>query len=438
MSWRRKEPGHQRLWYWSSETEISQSPHVKDKEVLTCLTLFQVHLAEGPQIEQATCTCTIGQSQTCGHVCGLLYTLALWNKQGRHSVPFDIAKTSLPQTWHLPRGSNIQPTTFHDKLLDKFPTIYALPAIHNATSGPPVVPTKFGFVPEGCILSYQQRQHTDMAINLVGIEFPEVPVENFMVNNYCTVLTRTAATTLDSLSTSVVESQAFDKLTRDQSRNPLFFKLRANRLTASKIHRVVTRQDHFISLADSLKSGRRQTADMKRDIDMEPIAADVYCKLQNNIVNLYPSGVIVSPWSFWLAASPDRKVYDPSRVPPFGLLEIKCPNKASISEVPYLKQDATTHTLKLKRSDKYYYQVLMQLAVAGLQWCDFFVWTPHDSHLETIRFDIDEWQTVKDKVDMFYFDHFLWKFTYFSIMFKQFVTVFVLCETISKCPTTDV
>ena len=305
--------------------------------MLTCLTLFQVHLAEGPQIEQATCTCTIGQSQTCGHVCGLLYTLALWNKQGRHSVPFDIAKTSLPQTWHVPRGSNIQPTTvdnvevhkptnscdskvikstlydptngpppdwqtFHDKLLDKFPTIYALPAIHNAISAPPVVPPKFGFVPEGCILSYQQRQHTDMAINLVGIEFPEVPVENFMVNNYCTVLTRTAATTLDSLSTSVVESQAFEKLTRDQSRNPLFFKLRAHRLTASKIHRVVTRRDNFISLADSLKSTRKvQTADMKRDIDMEPIAADVYCKLQNNDVNRYPSGVIVSPWSFcWL------------------------------------------------------------------------------------------------------------------------------------------
>ena len=29
MSWRRKEPGHHQPWYWSSETEITRSPHVK-------------------------------------------------------------------------------------------------------------------------------------------------------------------------------------------------------------------------------------------------------------------------------------------------------------------------------------------------------------------------------------------------------------------------
>ena len=218
--------------------------------MLTCLTFFGVHIAEGSQIQQASCTCTIRQSQKCGHTCELLYTLAPWNKQGRHSVPFDIANTSWPQTGHVPRDSNKLPTTvddvevhkpthscdskvikstlydptngaqpdwqiFQEKLLDNFPTILALPAIHNAISAPPVVPTKFCFVPEGYILSYQQKQHTFMAISLVGIVFPEVPVQNIMVNNYCTVLTRTAATPLDSLSTSVVESQAFEKLARD-------------------------------------------------------------------------------------------------------------------------------------------------------------------------------------------------------------------------------
>ena len=29
VSWRRKEPGHQQLWYWHSLTEIIRSPHVK-------------------------------------------------------------------------------------------------------------------------------------------------------------------------------------------------------------------------------------------------------------------------------------------------------------------------------------------------------------------------------------------------------------------------
>ena len=38
-----------------------------------------------------------------------------------------------------------------------------------------------------------------------------------------------------------------------------------------------------------------------------------------------------------LAALPDRRVYDPSENNPWGLLEIKCPVKESISDLPYLK-----------------------------------------------------------------------------------------------------
>ena len=53
----------------------------------------------------------VGQGEACGHVCALLYTLALWKGQGKTAVPTDVAKTSLPQTWHMPRGAKITPTT---------------------------------------------------------------------------------------------------------------------------------------------------------------------------------------------------------------------------------------------------------------------------------------------------------------------------------------
>ena len=112
---------------------------------------------------------------------------------------------------------------------------------------------------------------------------------------------------------------------------------------------------------------------MPEGLASEPVAARCHAETaQNKSVNIYPCGIIVNFWSPWLAASPDRKDYKPERYPPFGLLEIKCPQVISVLEAKYLKNTATG-PLELKRNHQYYYQVLMQLAVTGLQWCDFFV-----------------------------------------------------------------
>ena len=145
---------------------------------------------------------------------------------------------------------------------------------------------------------------------------------------------------------------------------------------------------------------------MRQGLALEPVAAKAYAESLQNKVNLYPCGVVISLWSPWIAASPDRKVYNPKRFPAFGLLEIKCPQVSSDLEVPYLVRDETG-TMKLKRNHNYYYQVLAHLAVTGLDWCDFFVWCPNDHHSETIYLNRDQWDAVKDKVDIFYFGHFL-------------------------------
>jgi len=124
-------------------------------------------------------------------------------------------------------------------------------------------------------------------------------------------------------------------------------------------------------------------------------------------VNIYPSGIVVSPKVPWMAATPDRKVYDPSADPPFGLLEIKCPDLAQkdLKDLKYLQ--LKNGTLCVKRNDNYYHQVQMQLAMTGLMWCDFYVWSTTDTHLERIYFNAADWQTVKNKADKFYFDYIL-------------------------------
>ena len=55
----------------------------------------------------AACSCKIGQGEACGHVVGLLYNLAKLKKDKCKALPEDIAKTSLPQTWHQLRGEKI-------------------------------------------------------------------------------------------------------------------------------------------------------------------------------------------------------------------------------------------------------------------------------------------------------------------------------------------
>ena len=57
----------------------------------------------------------------------------------------------------------------------------------------------------------------------------------------------------------------------------------------------------------------------------------------DDTINLYPVGVIVNPYSYWLATTPDRKVYCPDRNPPYGLLEIKCPVVDDINDAKCLQ-----------------------------------------------------------------------------------------------------
>lgn len=72
----------------------------------------------------------------------------------------------------------------------------------------------------------------------------------------------------------------------------------------------------------------------------------------------------------------------------------------------YWERDDNQNFL-LKENHNNYFQVLMQLAVTGLTWCNVFLWTENDSALVTISFDKDKWQEVQNKLDVFYFQYFL-------------------------------
>jgi hypothetical protein len=364
---------------------------------------------------------------------------------GTKSIPQDVAKTSKPQTWHQPRGQKIGPQDVQDvelrgyksrniatesskcikstlynpirtqlpdtsllaeELVKIDPTILAIPALQQQAVS--LTTTKFGLYPRGSAISYQQKLAPDCSMFIFdGVAFPPLPVNNVMLNAYEFVLDDVKLNKFNDLFISQQDVCKFEEDTRLQSNTPLWHKLRLHRITASKVGSIYTRRDNFEALANNLCKPSITTAAMKQGLLSEPTAAESYTQTMNNAINLYPCGIIVSPWSPWLAASPDRKVYNPARNPPFGLLEIKCPQGGSVLNVPYLQNDALSSNLRLKKNHAYYYQIQSQLAVTGLLWCDFFVWTPADYHLETCTFDPVCWQSLKDKVDWVFFNHFL-------------------------------
>lgn len=59
----------------------------------------EVVIKKGPVFERedSKCSCAIGISGSCGHIVGLLYSLAHMKASNLKAVPTDVAKPSLPQ-----------------------------------------------------------------------------------------------------------------------------------------------------------------------------------------------------------------------------------------------------------------------------------------------------------------------------------------------------
>ena len=400
-------------------------------------------------VEHASCDCPVGVAEGCGHIAGVLYTFAHHQLLGHDALPMDMVKTSMPQSFHVPRGPKIggkqvqdvevysynkdknatnapnpisstlynpirsplpNPMSMYHPMSAVQPKCMALDIMKNDATQ--LVETKFGMFPKGSILGYQQKLSGDYIVNLLdNTGFPSLPMQNVMTNNFQGPLTESQSASLSALHVTPAESQHFEEITRLQSDTKTWYQIRKCRITASNVGVIARRRKADVSkLLARLKSTKHvQTQPMKDGLAREPQAATKYSTLKDNKVNMYPSGCIVSCFAPWLAATPDRKVYDPRKPYPYGLLEVKCPEDDNVEGADWLH--TVDGKLQLKRTHPYFYQVLCQLAVSGLPWCDFFTWCHRDdsSHMETIKFDEHEdcWKDAKDKLDIFFFSYFL-------------------------------
>jgi len=139
---------------------------------------------------------------------------------------------------------------------------------------------------------------------------------------------------------------------------------------------------------------------MVRGLQMESEVLSNYAETM--LVNVLSVGFVIDPEAPHLGASPDSRVYDPSESPPFGLVEVKSTTKHDASQV-----ERENGYFRLRQSHRYYWQVQGQLAVTGLEWCDFVTDTQENLYVERIWRDVSFILKMKDKLDLFYYNTYM-------------------------------
>ncbi|XP_065069946.1 LOW QUALITY PROTEIN: uncharacterized protein LOC135694967 [Rhopilema esculentum] len=364
----------------------------------------------------------------CNHKSAFLFQIVHYKSLGLKVLPNNVSKTSLPQTWHKPRTKDINPEPISslqiqkpvkfakkklqsngDKIEDKRTkerdnSICIEPTVYNPlqdedysakkfiadfkksfASGPKtqfsyildadqednLVSSSYGMLPKGSVISYHfPLKEVDNFCKLKDTPtFPAIPLYS-LSRVYSTVFDRNSIEIFEKNIVTEEEAISIENETREQSVTPLWHEMRCSRITSTKFKRIVSRRDNFAKLALDLVSTKNiQTAAMRRGIACE--RKWLLLHMNNRGVNLYRAGFCINWGIPYLGTSPHYKVYDPAEDPCFGLLEIKCPDKQTITEVPYLKKkDGKIH---LNDCHEYYYQVIGQLGITGLKWCDFMV-----------------------------------------------------------------
>jgi len=270
---------------------------------------------------------------------GLLFQLAQYTTLQLKSIPDEVPSTSLPQQWHRPRGKKIaaartqaiqlaasavgvqKARPLSSTLYNPIASCSTKPDFETLRSSmqnmgsdcqwvklfcdSTLVSTKFGEVQKGCVLSCQQTSDDGYNLPFPTVEFPELPAANFMSPLTCTTSDKQQSR-IDELSVSFEQCIAFEAQTRQQSESVDWHRLREGCLIGSIIGLVCKRRKDHEKLRDQPRRKVRTTAAMKHGLLHEPEAATAYAVVMNNEVNLYPSGIIISPFKLWTAATPDQ------------------------------------------------------------------------------------------------------------------------------------
>ena len=219
-------------------------------------------------------------------------------------------------------------------------------------------------------------------------------------------LKRTMSAFKTSLQITPEEARDIERNTREQSLSPLWYAVRKHRITASLFGSVLSRKTDTppdCLVLRVIQPKNFSTPATRYGRECEELAVKEYVSYQrshgHSDIMVTASGVIINPDYFFLGASPDGAVYDPSNPEqPYGFLEVKCPytvrnqspSEACATSGFFCTLEASGE-LKLRESHQYYAQIQGQMAIGERPWCDFVVYTSKGASVQRVAFNSNFW-----------------------------------------------
>ena len=229
----------------------------------------------------------------------------------------------------------------------------------------------------------------------------------------------------DSLTFDVQTKNEIVMATMGQADNENWHQMRSCKLTASKYGLILNWKKRPVEniLRELLYLDISNIPAVQHGRMNEGKAVELYArKAEENgrFLQVVETGlhVCTQPGFGYLAASPDRIVVDRKTNKMF-LLEVKCLYDKSDDLLSTVRELAHKRgskfycyfdkkgNLQLKRNSNYFYQVMGQLGILEMDYCEFVMNYKSDTYIIPIRFEQRVWDDMKSKLRHFYINCFL-------------------------------
>ncbi|XP_052809849.1 uncharacterized protein LOC128238216 [Mya arenaria] len=382
-------------------------PSMKELVTVECgqlaryYSLHAVLIKSTGRIEGGKCNCKTGLTGLCSHIGGLLITV----------VQIKNACTTKGCEWLRPQTDlQLKPQRLRDIKFSSNEEAPIKPHPEVYQAGPCQDPERFledimaglGKVyPQSVLYQTINPEITDVS-DVISKYKPPFKYDD-SVDLSSTVCQSEFRNFAAGIEVSDKEIERVEKSTKGQSANPIWKDVRTNILTASNFasickKRPETKPDNLVGRlrgnrsnfdGKPLQYGRKKESQARRDYTQHHMK-------QCGRVNVEKTGLMISQDFPFLGASVDGLVRcDKCGL---GVLEIKCPynnRKTTPREHSQVKSsclEIRDGKLKLKDNHDYMYQIMGQMKVLGLDWCDFVVWTKKGIHVERVTFSQDFWE----------------------------------------------
>ncbi|KAH9368123.1 hypothetical protein HPB48_007767 [Haemaphysalis longicornis] len=346
------------------------------------------------QVVDGYCECPAGKG-FCSHLQAVLNVVVLLQKKGYCEAPEHLSCTDLPQRWRRPRGEAIKGCSVQDldwrRVGEGGQDMPLLSRLNLSKASERSVDQK-------------RKAITQLADGLRALDGDTALVKVLAAVNRAGVCTAKCG---DVLVGSFLSYQqplvpfGFDALLCAELEVPVQFKPGE---PADGL------RPFDGSNCWAIPAGLGAQGDILKKITLTPFQAQALERDTRRQRDSSTWRLFVDPQCSWLGASPDAVVFDPLEDPPWGCVEIKCPYTLKNADVAELLSanscvafDASRHP-HLQEDHRYFAQVVGQMGVTQLTWADFVFYGENFLAVQRIRFDEEVWQSMKRRLDLFYFD----------------------------------